>query len=101
MSTTQAQFPQIIEYGNPLSEHSSVKTALRRERRQNDYGRVTEWTLNHSTKGYVPAGSMMRYQAYDIYSVNFDMGGATHGRAFLTLPEAEAYLESTGDLVAD
>ena len=95
-------FPNIIEYGDPLAKsHSSVKTAMRRERRQNDYGRVTEWTLNHTTQGYVCAGSVMRYQKQDVYSVNFYMDGATHGRAFLTLPEAEAYLEKTGDLIAD
>lgn len=46
-------------------------------------------TLRHITRGFVVAGSMMRWQEAR-WSVTFDQGGATHGRSFTESDEAAA-----------
>jgi hypothetical protein len=102
--------PRIAEYGSQMyKDNISTITVLRRETRRKDhgadvpaeyrYGRPTVWTLSHVTVGYVPAGACARFQDTPIWKVTMYLDGATHGQAFLSLAEAEHWLEGCGELL--
>ena len=76
---------QMVEYGNTkqLGEFSKV-TKLNSA----VVGR-REYTLNHHTPGFECAGSMARWNNNEVWSVLFEMDGATHGRRFLKKEDAE------------
>ena len=48
-----------------------------------------EYFLKHHGIGFEPAGSMARWSAHEMWSVTFYDGGATNGRRFLNLGEAQ------------
>jgi hypothetical protein len=109
-NNTPNTMPHIAEFGSSLYEsHKSTTTVLRTETRRVDHGpdapaeyrydRPKVWTLRHVTRGYVIAGSCARWQENDVWKVTTMIDGASNGRAFLTLAEAESWLAGRGDLI--
>lgn len=98
--TMPENMPRIVDYGTPLAKaFPSVDTVIRVERRRNDYGRITEWTLSHRTRGYTSAGACLRWQDCDVWRVTTFIDNATHGQAFKTPEQAETYLAQRGELI--
>lgn len=75
---------QIVEYANAPSAQFSKVTKL--DSAVNDR---REYFLKHHTAGFELAGSMARWNANEVWSVTFEMGGATNGRRFLNKAEAQ------------
>lgn len=84
---------QMVYYGTFDSSELSRRTVL--ETRKSGH---TEYELGFHTVGYECAGSMARWSDHECYSVLFEMGGATHGRRFFTLEEAQAMLNKWAPL---
>ena len=79
---------QIVEYGTVTSDQFSKVTKL-----ETGINGRREYTLNHHTPGFECAGSMARYNGREVWSVQFYMDGATHGRRFLAEADARALFQ--------
>jgi hypothetical protein len=75
---------QIAEYRDAPSDQFSKVTTL-----DSGINEMREFFLKHHTPGFELAGSMARWNDYEMWSVTFEMGGATNGRRFLKKGEAQ------------
>ena len=79
---------EVIECRECTSDMRSVCTVVKTERRHSEYyGNTREYRLEHWTPGYRLAGSAMRLQARECWSVVTMIDGARHGGSFRTLAE--------------
>lgn len=87
----QATLPQTAEYGTTLAkENLSTRTTLQTKQAV-ICGKVREVELAHVSPGYVPAGSAMRLQASECWSIRWHDGSAYQGRSFRTESEANEH----------
>ena len=75
---------QIAEYRDAPSDQFSkitvIDTATNGRR---------EYSLKRHSVGFECAGSMARWQGYEVFSVTFESDGSTHGRRFINQAEAQ------------
>ena len=91
----QDRFPKIAEPGQFPDAPFSKKTILKEGTSQTVPNRKFE--LTHRSEGYSVAGSMMRWDG-EAWGVLFFEDNATHGRWFLTEPEArDLFQKWTGE----
>lgn len=77
------------EYRNISPHEMSVATILK-----SAYGAFNRrYDLIHRTEGYKPAGSAAIY-IKEQWVVTYPLDGATHGKAFLNLHDAQDYFET-------
>lgn len=81
---------RLAEYGEAETTNARAKVTLHGAGRMRvgHSARTVPCTLRHITRGYVPAGSVMRFDEAR-WSVTFEDYGATHGRSFSNTPQGE------------
>lgn len=75
---------RLCEYGQTEPGTFARRKILKS--RTGDFRRV--YQLYHAPRGYYCAGSMARWQDKELWGVQFQEDGATHGRMFLTEQKA-------------
>ena len=87
--------PPVAEYGSPIAQaHPSQRITLEEGNVIFAGGRIRHLELARVTPGYVPAGSALRLQAHEVFSVRWHDGRAFHGWNFRTEAEALARFNS-------
>lgn len=82
---------QIAEYGQVKHEDFSKVEVL-----DTKINGRREYRFSHHSAGWECAGSMVRFNAHEVWSVLFEADGATHGRRFLKESEARELFNKWG-----
>lgn len=86
--------PNTAEFGSSLAQaHPSQRIHLEAKQAK-VCGRLRTVELARVTTGYVPAGSAMRLQPHDVFSVRWFDGRAYHGQSHKTEEAARAHFST-------
>lgn len=88
---TTTELPTTADYGSAVTKANLSHHMTLEAKQAKVCGRIRTVELARVTPGYVPAGSAMRLQATETYSVRWHDGRAYHGQSHRTEEAARAH----------